>query len=99
MLIAVTCFAQENLQIKRIKLKGESAAHNSMVKESMTLKSTSWFKRKILKKDAVLYTNKLYHDDISKIKQQYQKNGYLKISFGEPVVTVNKKQKINLLCL
>ncbi len=96
MLIAVTCFAQENLQIKRIKLKGESAAHNSMVKESMTLKSTSWFKRKILKKDAVLYTNKLYHDDISKIKQQYQKNGYLKISFGEPVVTVNKKQKIKL---
>ena len=96
LLIVGTCFAQENMQIKRIKLKGESAAHNSMVKESMTLKSTSWFKRKILKKDAVLYTNKLYHDDLKRIKQQYQKNGYLNISFGERAVTVNKKQKIKL---
>ena len=96
MLFAVTCFAQENLQIKRIKLKGESAGHNSMVKENMTLKSTSWFKRKILKKDAILYTKKLYTNDIRRIKQQYQKSGYLNISFGEPVITISKKNKIKL---
>ncbi|MCF6357291.1 MAG: BamA/TamA family outer membrane protein [Draconibacterium sp.] len=94
--ITLIGFAQENLQIKRIKLKGESAVFNSMVKESMTLESTSWFKRKILKKDAVLYTKKLYNDDIRRIKQQYQKNGYLNISFENPKLTVNKKQKIKI---
>ena len=68
-----------------------------MIKESMTLESTSWVKRKILKKDAVLFSNKLYHDDINRIKQQYQKNGYLDISFSKPEITINKKQKVKLV--
>lgn len=95
-LIAGTCFAQENLHIKRIKVKGESAANNSMIKESMTLESTSWFKRKILKKDAIFFTNKLYQEDIRRVKHQYQKNGYLNVSFGQPDITIGKKQKIKL---
>ena len=95
-LVSFSCFAQENLQIKRIKIKGESASYNSMIRESMTLESTSWFKRKILKKDAVFFTKKLYQDDIISIKKQYQKNGYLDISFGIPEIKINKKQKVKL---
>ena len=69
-----------------------------MIRENMTLESTSWFKRKILKKDAVLYTKKLYEDDIKRINQQYQKNGFLNVSFGQPLITVRKK-KIKLTVL
>ncbi|MCK5729429.1 MAG: BamA/TamA family outer membrane protein [Draconibacterium sp.] len=96
-LIVGTCFAQENMRIKQIKFKGESALNVSMIKESMTLESTSWFKRKILKEDEVLFSNKLYQEDIRRIKQQYQKNGYLNVSFSEPKITLTKKQKVKLV--
>jgi outer membrane protein assembly complex protein YaeT len=94
----LTCFsfAQDNIEIKRIKIKGQSAVSKSKIKERMTLETTSWFKRKILKKDVVLFTQDLYKDDIKGLKQLYQKEGYLDIIFDSPAITFNKKQKIKL---
>ncbi len=96
-MVVSTCFAQENLRIKKVKIKGESSSNISMFKDNMTLESTSWVKRKILKEEAVLFSNKLYLDDIIRVKQEYHKNGYLNVSFGKPEITINKKQKVKLV--
>ncbi len=96
LLVPTLCLSQENLEIKKIITKGNSPANNSLIKESLSLESTSWFKRKILKKNPVLFTRELYQSDISYLKKEYQKNGYLNVSFDDPQIEITDKQKIIL---
>lgn len=96
LLLPVFCLSQENLEIKKIRTTGNSAANKSLIKESLTLESTSWFKRKILKKNPVLYSSEAYQSDIAYLKKEYQKNGYLNVSFDAPQIEITEKQQIIL---
>lgn len=96
-LLSVSSIAQENLIIDKIKFKGNKHIANSKLKEEITIESSSWIKEKILKKEPVYFTYKLYNDDIKRLKIFYQKQGYLKVAFGEPKVVVNKKNKVELI--
>ena len=90
----MSVLAQENLVIDKIKFKGNSHFSNSKLKDEITIESDSWIKEKILKKEAVYFSNKVYDDDIKRLKILYQKDGYLKVSFGQPKIVVNKKNKV-----
>lgn len=89
-------FAQENLLINSIKIEGEGKVHKSLIKENMSLEPTSWFKQKILKKDLVPFSEKAYNDDISRVIKEYQKNGYLDVTFEPLRIEITKKQQVNL---
>jgi len=60
------------------------------------MQSHSWFKEKILGKEPVYYTQSLYDQDIARIRNFYQKEGYLNVSFGTPKIKVNKKKKVEI---
>ncbi len=63
----------------------------------MILETNSFFKQKILKKEPVFFFRKLYDDDLKRIRDFYQKEGYLDIDFGTPIIKVNKKNKVELI--
>lgn len=96
MLMALAGFAQENLLINSIKIEGEGKVNKSLIKENMSLEKTSWFKQKILKKNPIPYTDKTYKDDIARVIKEYQKNGFLDVTFEPPQIEIDKNQKINL---
>lgn len=93
---SVFAFAQENLVVDKIKFKGNNHFSNSKLKEEITIESNSWFKNKILKKEPVYFTYNVYNDDVKRLKILYQKEGFLKVSFGQPKVVVNNKNKVEL---
>ncbi len=97
LLITLLSFGQEDLRIRKVKFKGNSHLSNSRLKEEITLESGSWIKEKIFGKEAVYYTHKLYEDDIKRLRIFYQKEGYLNVEFGKPQITVNKKQKVDVV--
>lgn len=88
--------AQENLIVDKIKFKGNRHFPNSKLKEEIVIESHSRFKEKILKKEPVYFTYKLYNDDLERLKIFYQKEGYLNISFSEPELIINQKDKLEL---
>lgn len=92
----MSAVAQENLIVDKIKFKGNSYFSNSKLKEEITIQSDSWIKEKIFKKEPVYFTYNLYNDDIRRLKILYQKDGFLNVTFDEPIVTVTKKEKVEI---
>lgn len=88
--------AQENLIVDKITFSGNKKFPNSKLQEEITIESTSWIKKKIFKKEPVYFTYNLYNDDIHRLKILYQKEGFLNIAFDEPIVRVNKKNKVEI---
>ena len=95
-LISVNGIAQENLEIAKIKFQGNEQFSASKLKDQIVMETSSWFKQKILKKEPVLYTQKMYDDDINRLQNFYQKEGYLNVRFNKPIIGVNKKNKVEL---
>jgi len=57
--IPVICAAQDNSEISKIKIKGQKAINKAVIRENMMLESSSWFKRKISKKEPQIFTPEL----------------------------------------
>jgi len=98
----LSCFsgiAQENLEIKKIRIKGEKVLNKRSIKDNLSLQTTSWFKQKVRKKEPVLFTTKQYTEDIKRLIKQYQKEGFMNVAFDEPKITINNNQTINLTIL
>ncbi len=93
---SVSLVAQENLIVDKIKFKGNSYFSNAKLKEEITIQSDSWIKEKIFKKEPVYFTYNLYNDDIRRLKILYQKSGFLNVTFDDPIITINKKKKVEI---
>nr|WP_321407862.1 BamA/TamA family outer membrane protein [uncultured Carboxylicivirga sp.] len=89
--------SQENLKVKKVKFKGNSAFNNLKLKEQISLQGTSFFEEKILKNDPSFYSQSLYLSDIKRLKTFYQQEGYLDIHFLEPTIRITKKNKVILI--
>jgi len=96
LVLSLPAIAQENLEISKVKIKGNKHLSNSKLKETISMESSSWIKEKIFKVEPVFFTRKLYNDDINRMKIFYQKEGYLNVSFKEPEIEVNKKDKVEV---
>ncbi|MDB4582702.1 BamA/TamA family outer membrane protein [Draconibacterium sp.] len=92
----MSVIAQENLIIRQVKVKGNKHFSSSKLKEQITLESSYWIKEKIFKKEPVYFTEKLYNDDVNRLKIFYQKEGYLNVTFEKPELLVNKKGKVEI---
>ncbi len=90
-------YSQENFKVKKIKFKGNSAFNDLKLKEHLTLQPSSYIKEKIFKKDPVNYTKSLYLDDVKRLTQFYQKEGYLNFKCLEPEIEIIKNKKIKLI--
>jgi len=89
-------FAQENLVIDKVRIKGNKHFSNSKLKEEITIQSSSWIKEKIFRKEPVFFTEGLYSDDLKSLKRFYQREGYLNVGFGAPEIEVNKSNKVEI---
>ncbi|MBS2097235.1 BamA/OMP85 family outer membrane protein [Carboxylicivirga linearis] len=79
-----------------MKFKGNSAFNNLKLKEQISLEPTSFFKEKILKKDASYYSKNIYEDDVQRLIRFYQHEGYLNVQFAPPSFEITKKNKVIL---
>ncbi|WP_143525175.1 BamA/OMP85 family outer membrane protein [Labilibacter marinus] len=87
-------WSQENLELKKVKFKGNGSLNNLLLKEHITFKTSNLITRKILKKEPVVFTQELYNEDIETIRDLYYKSGYLKTQFLAPVIKTTKNNKL-----
>lgn len=85
---------QENLLVTKVKFKGNTNFPKAKLKDEVSMESSSWVKQKIFGKEPVYFSQKRYADDIKLLKNYYQKEGYLGVSFAKPEITVTKKKKV-----
>lgn len=97
LLSSVLGLAQEHMVVRKIKFKGSRHYTDSRLTDETSIQSSSWFKEKILGKEPVNYTRKLYNDDLKRLQIFYQKEGYLNVRFGEPNITLTKKDKVKII--
>lgn len=102
-LLFISCFfwvllasGQENLLIDKLKIKGNGHFQDFKLKEQIIMSSHSWLSDKIFKKDPVYFSQKLYDEDIDRIRVFYQKEGYLNIDFKKPLLSQNKKGELEV---
>ena len=95
-LLNLASVGQENLIIDKIRMQGNNNIPTPKLKEQIIMEPDSWFKKKILKKEPVFFMYSLYNDDLERIRNLYQREGYLNVEFKPPVVIVNKKNKVEL---
>jgi len=88
---------QENLEVKSIKFRGNKSFTASELKELISLSPTSFIRRKILKQEPTRYLQALYLDDISTLKQFYQKEGYLNVIFNQPKLIITSKNRVKVV--
>ncbi|WP_347839159.1 BamA/TamA family outer membrane protein [uncultured Draconibacterium sp.] len=89
-------WAQENLQVRTVKFRGNKHIQTYHLKEEVALESSSWVKQKIFGKEPVYYSRSLYNEDVKRLTVFYQKQGYLDVRFNEPQVELTKKNKVVL---
>jgi len=89
-------FAQERMEIKSVRFKGNKALRKSQLKDQISLKSTSFLNRKIFKKEPSVYSTELYQDDVERLRDFYQKEGYLSVSFETPLTIITKRNRLIL---
>lgn len=82
--------------MSKIKFTGNKVFNNSRLTDETTIQSSSWVKEKLLGKEPVYYTQKLYDDDIKRLQIFYQKEGYLNIHFGKPKIITTKNNKLKI---
>ena len=97
MLMCLNGLTQENLDVKSIKFKGNKSFTASELKELISLSPTSFIRRKILKQEPSRYSQALYLDDISTLKQFYQKEGYLNIIFNQPKLIISSNNRVKIV--
>ncbi len=97
MLIYLNGLSQENLEVKAIKFKGNKSFTASELKEYISLTPTSFIKRKILKQEPSRYSHELHQDDISRLQQFYQKEGYLNVVFHPSSTIITPKNRVKIV--
>lgn len=93
--VSILCMAQENLELGKIRTQGTKNLRKSVIRETMIMESTSWFKRNVLKKETQIFTKELLQQDIDRIIRLYQKSGYLQVS-SEAETRIRKNKWIDI---
>lgn len=99
LLLALPGIGQEDLRISKVRFKGNSAFPNSRLKDEISMEAGSWIKEKIFGKEPVYYSQELFDDDIKRLRNFYQKEGYLGVKFQAAQVRVTKKNKVEITFL
>lgn len=83
--------------MKSIKFKGNKSFAASELKEYISLTPTTFIKRKILKQEPSRYSHELHQDDISRLQQFYQKEGYLNVVFHPSSTIITPKNRVKIV--
>ncbi|UCF62877.1 MAG: BamA/TamA family outer membrane protein [bacterium] len=99
LIIVLMCFSwsilhsQDEYRISSLSFSGNEQFSEHALREQMNLRSTSFVKRNILRKDPVMFSDQLLQGDLQRLLEFYQVEGFLKIRIPEPVIHINHKEK------
>ncbi|MDD3078315.1 MAG: BamA/TamA family outer membrane protein [Paludibacter sp.] len=89
--------AQKNYEIRKIVFHGNETFDKTTLLDNTSIYESSWFSKKIQKKEAVLYNPELTNADTERIRRFYQSEGFLYATVKlDSVQTHEKKQTVNL---
>jgi outer membrane protein insertion porin family len=93
-LFSLKSSSQDNYEIRKIKIKGNKTFSKSEILDVINIKETNFVQRKIQKKDPSLYDHEYIKNDILRIIQYYQSEGFLKAHTQiDSVKIINEKKK------
>lgn len=86
--------SQENMEIKRIRFKGNKTFSDKDLREQFNLKGASWVEKKVLKKRNELFANEAYIEGINELTIFYQSEGFMHVAFGETEYKLTRKKVV-----
>src|SRR5690554_3334799 len=97
----LSCFkaeAQDNYEVRKIKIRGNETLDKDFLLERMVIKEVSWLEKVVLKEDPFLFSEELIDLDVERLVRIYQSEGFLQVKATiEPVDVNDAKNKLNLL--
>lgn len=94
----VTATAQENYEVRKIRIRGNKTLDKDFLLERMVIKEVSWLEKVVLKEEPFLYSKELIDLDVERLVRLYQSEGFLHARATIKPVDVNdEKNKLNLL--
>ena len=85
--------AQENYEIRKIKIKGNKAFGKSDILDVTAMHETNFIQRRIQKKDPSIYTKDFIEHDILRIINFYQGEGFIHANAKEDSVVIKNEKK------
>jgi outer membrane protein insertion porin family len=89
--------AQENAEIRKIKIKGNHEFKDGELLDKITFSKSSWIKRNVFKKEPSIYSSNAWEMNKAQLRVFYQSEGFLHVEIKEPVVEVRpRKYRVDL---
>jgi outer membrane protein insertion porin family len=89
--------AQDNFEIRKITFNGNKTLEKNFLTDNMVLKELSWAEKVLTKKEPSLYNEELMQADLVRLKQVYQREGFLFAGVSlKPLTIDNEKQTVKV---
>ncbi len=82
--------SQENCRVRSIEFSGNATLSKDDLLKQVEMYETGWFSENILQKDPFLFSGKVLEADLHKIREYYQKEGFLRVVVGPAVLTADQ---------
>jgi outer membrane protein insertion porin family len=89
--------AQENAEIRKIKIKGNHVFKDGELLDKISFQRSSWIGKTFLKKEPSFYSTEAWDMNKAQLKAFYQSEGFLYVKIEDPQIEVHpRKYKANL---
>lgn len=96
--LSLAGYAQENAEIRKIKIKGNKAFDDGELLEKITFNKASWIGKLFFKQEASFYSSEAWEMNKAQLKAFYQSEGYLNVQIEDPELEMHpRKYKVDLL--
>jgi outer membrane protein insertion porin family len=96
--LSLSGYAQENAEIRKIKIKGNEAFDDGELLEKISFNEASWIGKLIFKQEPSFYSSEAWEMNKAQLKAFYQSEGYLHVQIEEPELEMHpRKYKVDLL--
>jgi outer membrane protein insertion porin family len=91
LIISGTGLSQEDCRVRGIDFSGNDTFSKSELLEHTEMYEKSWFSESILQQDPFIFSDKVFDTDLQKIKEYYQREGFLRVLIRQPLLEADNE--------
>ena len=90
-------YSQENYEVTGVSFEGNKSIESGTLEDAVTLSSTGWFSKNILRNEPFLFNSEILNTDISNIIRFYQREGFLSVKVDAEKISDDRNKEIDIV--
>lgn len=90
-------YSQQNYEVTGVSFEGNNTIETEALTDAVTLSSTGWFSKNILRNEPFLFNSEILNTDITNIVKVYQREGFLFVKVKAEEITDDENKEIDIV--